>query len=182
MPMPPRRYLDSCCSIGMHGPTDVRVPWKPSALLGDLRHAGIHGALVWHWTAREYSPVYGNRVLLDEIAGHDRLFPCWVLVPHHAGEMAPGPDVVAEMEERGVRAAKLFPRRHGYRFDEAVCGAIFSALEDERGFRSSPTSGATVKISRRRSPRWTGSASGIRACPSSFRKPVGRTPATCSPS
>ena len=132
MTTPTRRYLDSCCSIGMHGPTDVRVPWKTSALLEDMRHTGIHGALVWHWLAREYNPVYGNRVLLEEIAGHDRLFPCWVLVPHHAGEMPPGPEVVAEMEERGVRAAKLFPRRHGYRLDESVCGEIFAALEAAR--------------------------------------------------
>ena len=128
--MPPLRYVDSCASIGMHGPTDARVPWTVESLLDDMGHAGVHGALVWHWLAREYAPTYGNRVLLEETAGHDRLFPCWVLVPHHAGEMAPGPAVVAEMEERGVRAAKLFPRRHGYRFGEEVCGEIFSALED----------------------------------------------------
>jgi len=127
--MAPRRYLDSCASIGMHGPNDARVPWKTSDLLDDMEYAGIHGALVWHWLAREYAPAYGNRVLLEETAEHERLLPCWVLVPHHAGEMLPGPKVVAEMRERGVRAAKMFPRRHGYRFDEAVCGAIFSALE-----------------------------------------------------
>ena len=128
--MPPFRYLDSCASIGMHGPNDVRVPWKVSSLLGDMRHTGIHGALVWHWTAREYDPGYGNRVLMEETADEPRLLPCWVLMPHHAGEMAPGPDVVREMVERGVRAAKLFPRRHGYRFDERVCGAILGALEE----------------------------------------------------
>ena len=123
------RYLDSCASIGMHGPTDARVPWKTASLLDDMQHAGIHGALVWHWLAREYDPGYGNHVLMEETASHDRLLPCWVLVPHHAGEMAPGPEVVAEMQERGVRAAKMFPRRHGYRFDEEVCGPIFAALE-----------------------------------------------------
>ena len=128
--MPAPFYLDSCASIGMNGPTDARVLWKPSSLLADLEHAGVHGALVWHWLAREYHPGYGNRVLLEEVAAHDRLLPCWVLVPHHMGEMAPGPEVVAEMRERGVRAAKMFPRRHGYRFDDDVCGLLFSALED----------------------------------------------------
>jgi predicted TIM-barrel fold metal-dependent hydrolase len=123
------RYLDSCASIGMHGPTDARVPWEVVDLLDDMEHTGIHGALVWHWLAREYAPTYGNDVLLEEVAEHERLLPCWVLVPHHAGEMPPGSEVVAEMQERGVRAAKMFPRRHGYRFDEAVCGEIFSALE-----------------------------------------------------
>ena len=127
--MPSPLYLDSCASIGMNGPVDARVPWSASDLLADMEHAGIHGALVWHWLAREYDPGYGNAVLLEETAGNDRLIPCWVLLPHHAGEMAPGPKVVAEMQERGVRAAKMFPRRHGYRFCEEVCGEIFSALE-----------------------------------------------------
>lgn len=123
------KYLDCHASVGMHGPTDARIPWKLSSLLDDMRHTGLHGALVYHWLAREYDPGYGNRALLDEIAGKDRLFPCWVLLPHHAGEMAPGYAVVAEMQERGVRAARMFPRRHHYRFTEDVCGELFSALE-----------------------------------------------------
>ena len=113
----------------MHGPTDARIPWKVEALLDDMEHTGIHGALVWHWLAREYAPTYGNDELLEEIAEHERILPCWVLVPHHTGEMASGPEVVAEMQERGVSAAKMFPRRHGYRFGEEVCGEIFGALE-----------------------------------------------------
>ncbi|MFQ5569379.1 MAG: amidohydrolase family protein [Rhodothermales bacterium] len=132
MPGTSLRYLDCHASLGMHGPTDARVPWKRSSLLDDMRHAGIHGALVWHWTAREYDPGYGNRLLLEEIAGQERLFPCWVLVPHHSGEMPPGPDLAGQMQEQGVRAAKMFPRRHNYRFDEAVCADLFAALEDTR--------------------------------------------------
>ncbi len=124
------RYLDCHASLGMHGPTDARVPWKREALLADMQHADIHGALVYHWLAREYDPGYGNRVLMDEIAGHERLFPCWVLVPNHTGEMPPGAEVVAQMQARGVRAARMFPCRHRYRFDEAVCGELFAALED----------------------------------------------------
>ncbi len=124
------RYLDCHASLGMHGPTDVRIPWKRGALLADMRHAGIHGALVYHWLAREYDPAYGNRALLEETADEERLWPCWVLLPHHTGEMPPGAEVAAQMKAYGVRAARMFPRRHRYRFDEAVCGEIFGALED----------------------------------------------------
>lgn len=124
------RYLDCHASIGKHGPTDARVPWKKSELLSDMRHSGLHGALVYHWTAREYDPGHGNRRLLEEIAGEERLWPCWVLLPHHAGEMAHGREIVAEMRQQGVPAARMFPRRHHYRFHEAVCGEIFEGLED----------------------------------------------------
>ncbi len=125
-------YLDCHASLGMHGPTDIRVPWKRAALLSDLQHAGLHGALVWHWLAREYNPVYGNRVLMEEVAGQERLFPCWVVLPHHCGDLPPGPVLVAQMQEAGVRAARMFPRSHRYRFDEAVCGDLFAALEAAR--------------------------------------------------
>ena len=124
------RYLDCHASLGMHGPTDVRIPWKRASLLADMQHAGFHGALVYHWLAREYDPVYGNRVLLEACADAERLYPCWVLLPHHTGEMPPGAEVVAQMQEQGVRAARMFPRRHRYRFDEAVCGELFAALEE----------------------------------------------------
>lgn len=126
----PLRYIDSCASIGMHGPTDARVPWKTTDLLSDMAHTGIHGTLVWHWLAREYHQGYGNRVLLEEVSTSNRLYPCWVLVPHHADEMPPGPEVVGHMLDHGVHAAKLFPRRHNYRFDEAVCGLLLGALEE----------------------------------------------------
>lgn len=124
------RYLDCHASLGMHGPTDARVPWKAQSLLSDMRHAGIHGALVYHWLAREYDPGYGNRQLLEAIAEEERLYPCWVLLPHHSDEMPPGTVLVRQMQQQGVRAARLFPRRHHYRFDEAVCGDLFAALED----------------------------------------------------
>jgi predicted TIM-barrel fold metal-dependent hydrolase len=123
------RYLDCHASIGMHGPTDARIPWKVNALLDDMRHVGIHGALVYHWMAREYDPSYGNHILMQEIAGSERLYPSWVLLPHHTGEMARGAEVVAEMQAAGVYAARMYPRRHHYRFDELVCGELFSALE-----------------------------------------------------
>lgn len=126
------RYLDCHASLGMHGPTDARVPWKREALLADMQHAGIHGALVYHWLAREYDPGYGNRQVMDAVAGHERLLPCWVLLPHHSGEMPPAADVVAQMQAQGVCAARLFPRRHRYRFNETVCGDLFAALEAAR--------------------------------------------------
>jgi predicted TIM-barrel fold metal-dependent hydrolase len=127
-----RLYIDCHASIGKHGPTDVRIPWRKETLLDDMQHIGIHASLVYHWLAREYDPVFGNRALMEEIADNDRLIPTWVLLPHHTGEMPPGPQIVAGMEQAGVRAARMFPRRHHFRFNESVCGELFAALEKAR--------------------------------------------------
>lgn len=124
-----RVYVDTYASIGMHGPTDARVRFRVSELLSDMDHAGITAALVYHWIAREYDPMYGNMVLLEEIAEHrDRLFPVWVLQPDATREMDHPEQVVEQMKAHGVVAARMFPRRHGFAFSMATCGPLLSAL------------------------------------------------------
>jgi predicted TIM-barrel fold metal-dependent hydrolase len=127
-----RVYIDCHASIGKHGPTDARIPWRTASLLDDMQHTGIHASLVYHWLAREYDPGFGNRALMEEIVGNERLIPSWVLLPHQTGEMPAGSEIVTEMEAGGVRAARMFPKRHHYRFNEAICGELFAALERAR--------------------------------------------------
>jgi len=125
-------YIDSWAVVGKPGPKDPETPWSTEDLLADMERCGIHGALVSHALAREYDPVYGNRLLLDELRKSERLFGCWVLMPHHTGEMPEADVLVDEMEAHGIRAAKMFPSSHLYDFSEEVCGGIFTALERRR--------------------------------------------------
>lgn len=125
-----RLYLDCTTSLGKHGTTDARVPHNLRDLLANMEHAGIHGALVWHWLAQEYDPMFGNQVLMQEIAGNPRLFPCWILLPHHVGEMPRGSEVVRMMQAQGVKAARMLPRKMQYLFNEGMCGEILSALQE----------------------------------------------------
>jgi predicted TIM-barrel fold metal-dependent hydrolase len=50
-------------------------------------------------------------------------------MPSHTGEMPPPKDVVKEMQDNGIRAAKMYPRTHHYFFNEDTCGALLSELE-----------------------------------------------------
>lgn len=129
--MPSRiKYLDAFAAIGMQGPVDAKVPWTMESLLEDMRHTGIHGALVYHTIAREYAPMYGNRHLVELIADEERLFPCWVVLPSISDEMLPPRELVGQMQSAGVLAAKMFPQRHHIALTEALCGELFSALEE----------------------------------------------------
>ncbi len=123
-------YIDCFASFGKRGPKDERAAWEKERLLDEMEYCGIHGALVHHNLAREYDPMYGNRLLMREIKDNPRLIPCWVLLPHQTGEVPRGEKLVREMLKNGVRAAKLYPRVHHYAFNEDTCGEIFSALED----------------------------------------------------
>lgn len=123
-------YIDCFASFGKRGPKDSRAAWDKKTLLDEMEYCGIHGGLVYHNLAREYDPMFGNRLLMEEIKGNARLYPCWVLLPHQTGEMPRGKKIIRQMDENGVRAAKMFPRLHHYAFNEDTCGEIFSALED----------------------------------------------------
>ncbi|MFQ6096735.1 MAG: amidohydrolase family protein [Armatimonadota bacterium] len=102
------------------------------SLLREMDNCGIGEALVYHATAREFSPAAGNEELMCELAGEDRLHPCWVLLPHATAEF-PEPEVlVPEMIARGARAARLWPKHHQFVMNEATCGRLFSALEEHK--------------------------------------------------
>ena len=116
----------------MAGPVDERIPWKKQQLLEDMEHTGIHGSLVYHWLSREYDPSYGNKELLDLCQDEQRLFPCAVLLPHHAREFPPPNQFVPTLRPQGYFATKIFPRRHNYTFDIDVCGAMLEALQQEQ--------------------------------------------------
>jgi len=125
-------YLDALARIGKMGPKDEKIPWKAETLLMEMEHCGIHGALVYHSVAREYDPAYGNRMLMEEVRGSPRLYPCWVLILHHCGEMPPGRELVRQMLHAGVRAARICPKAHSFPLDEHACGELLDALESER--------------------------------------------------
>ncbi len=71
---------------------------------------------------------------MEEITGHDRLVGCWVVMPHHTGEMPAPHTLVAEMIEQGVKAARIFPARttHNWSLAPWSSGELFGALETAR--------------------------------------------------
>jgi predicted TIM-barrel fold metal-dependent hydrolase len=129
--MPSRIYIDCCAMVGPRGQKDVETPIETEVLLEEMEWCGIHGALIAHATAKDYDPAYGNRKLLKELKKSPRLYGVWTVMPHYTGEMWPPRDVVREMQENGIRAAKMYPRSHHYFFNEDTCGELLSALEEE---------------------------------------------------
>ncbi len=127
-------FFDSNCVIGKRS---VRRPGQPGEaeiylledLLAEMDYAGIDDALVYHSLAKEYVPMLGNRKLMDEISGHERLHPCWVVMPAGTGEMPHPRALVGEMLERGVKAVRLFPQEHSFSLSDWCSGELLRELE-----------------------------------------------------
>jgi len=100
--------------------TDVR------GLLSAMDDAGIARALVHHAQARQWDAVEGNRTLLAEIKGHDRLFPCLVALPPATGEMNPDELVSTCRELHG--AVRAFPAEHQWQLAPWCAEDLLAAL------------------------------------------------------
>lgn len=127
----PIRFFDCNIQIGNWSAPKDEQPRTAQDIAALMAEAGIAEGLAFHALAKEYSPAEGNERLMREIQGLP-LHPCWVLMPHHTGEMAAPGDLIQEMRERGVKAAKLYPVAHQYRLSEWCAGKLLSALEENR--------------------------------------------------
>jgi len=126
------QFFDCNCATGRQGVRRNQAAVTADELLEEMRYAGIAEALVYHVLAKEYDPAYGNRRLLEEVQGHPPLHPCWVVMPHHTGEMARPEELVEQMAASGVRAARAFPISQNFRLGELSAGALLAALQDRR--------------------------------------------------
>ncbi|MBU0478508.1 amidohydrolase family protein [bacterium] len=98
-------------------------------LIKEMDHFEIDCALVSHWDAVKDHPSSGNAKLIEEIKGHNRLFPCWFVIPHHTGEMPEPKKLIKEMISKNVRAVRLFPIFHNFSMEEWSIGPLLKELE-----------------------------------------------------
>jgi len=122
-------YLDCYATVGRRGTKDELAAWKTETLIEEMEHCGIHGALVAHALSREYDPAFGNKALMKELSKSPRLYGAWTVMPHQCGDMPLPKDLIQQMLDSGIRAARMFPRLHHYDFDELTCSELFSELE-----------------------------------------------------
>jgi predicted TIM-barrel fold metal-dependent hydrolase len=127
--MKDRIYIDCYAMIGKKGPKDVETRYQTEVLLEEMEWCGIHGALVAHSVAKEYDPMYGNRMLARELMKSNRLYGVWAVMPHHTGEFPEPGELVREMKDNGIVAAKMFPRAHRFPFNPEYCGDLLEELE-----------------------------------------------------
>jgi predicted TIM-barrel fold metal-dependent hydrolase len=131
--MPNPLIFDCWAAYGPHPAKDPEQRWTLDHLLADLDLYGISAALVRHEQCQYYDPMHANQRLVAEIAAHrDRLYPCWCVMPHQAGDFPPPPVLLRAMDQHDVRAALLTPAAHGYPVHADVLGPLAKACKRRR--------------------------------------------------
>jgi predicted TIM-barrel fold metal-dependent hydrolase len=125
----PFPLFDCWASYGARPDKDPHERWTLVQLLADLDFAGFGAALVRHEQALHYDPMFSNRRLAEEVAGHEgRLCPCWLAMPHHCGDFPSPGELAAEMVEHRVRALWFAPATHGYPIHADLLGPLAEEL------------------------------------------------------
>ena len=130
--LPSVNFFDSNCMLG---PTNTnREPSFISSqdLLSEMDRVGIGEALVFSSRSLMSHPDDGNRMILKETVDHPRLHPCWVLLPPGTRELPDPKVLIREMQEAGVRAARLFPAMHNYPFVTDILAPLLDVLAGAR--------------------------------------------------
>jgi hypothetical protein len=110
--------FDANCRLGP-------FPWgqlgaaSAADLLRLMDTTGVDRALVSHTMSWHHDPATGNRQILREVGGHDRLRPCWVALPEACGELGPPRRFAQDALAQGVGAVRVYPREHGFDLDGA---------------------------------------------------------------
>jgi Predicted metal-dependent hydrolase of the TIM-barrel fold len=128
------KFFDSNCSIGRRSIVNPHSFYDTAELLIAMKYYGIGRAMVYHSLGREYNPVEGNRMLMDEINDCNILYPIWCIMPHHTGEFPAPTELAEQLRTSGIKAVTLFPSERDQRFslEPWSCGEMFSMLEEYR--------------------------------------------------
>jgi uncharacterized protein len=97
-------------------------------LLLRMDDLGIQKTLVSHTLAWQHDPAYGNRILMEEIAGNPRLQPCWILNPSlesYGGVRGLEKQIV----EHNLCAVRIFPKDQVFAFTDWMAGDLFAMLD-----------------------------------------------------
>ncbi|MFH1086852.1 MAG: amidohydrolase family protein [Chloroflexota bacterium] len=121
--------FDANCCLGSWpegGPTLA----ERGDLLAAMDRLGIAKALVRHTLGIHDAPERANRVLLEQLAGHERLAPCWTGLPPATGELGALDDWLASASRHRVRAVALYPTSHGYPLAPWLCDGLLAPLAE----------------------------------------------------
>ncbi len=121
-------FFDCNCHIGRYSIKHPEAFTTTNELVKEMEYSGIAEALVFHTMAKEYAPSVGNEMLLQEIQGRP-LHPCWIVMPHHTGEMPPPDELLAQMRANGIRALRAFPNAHSFTLGDWCAGDLLSMVE-----------------------------------------------------
>lgn len=123
-------FFDANCIVGRRSAPLPDALRDPDDILDEMDRVGIDGALATHASAIETDILGGNAEMSEIAARQGRFQPCYVIVPHHTGEMPRGDALVRYLETGRARTARMYPQHHRYEAGQTWCGQTYATLAE----------------------------------------------------
>jgi len=123
-------FFDANCVVGRRPSLPPGAIWKADDIIKEMRRLDIEGALAVHASAIESDILGGNARITELCEQHDEFEPCYVILPHHTGEMPGGDKLIRYLEKGGARAVRMYPAKHCYKAGLTWCGATYATLAE----------------------------------------------------
>ena len=108
------RFFDASCRLGRPAAPAEGMPWQTDEILEIMERCHIDNALAYHIVAKDGEVADGNELLLEEIAGIDRLQPQWCAIPATFEEFLHADDLHKAMKENGVKTLRIAPKNFAH--------------------------------------------------------------------
>lgn len=102
------RFFDVNCFLGQPVPPILRSFATAGDLLAEMDDIGIEKAVVCHVDAQIPVPE-GNRRLMRDIQGRERLLPCWIIHPQFFTGPRDVKECLTELRGEGIRIVRVQP-------------------------------------------------------------------------
>jgi Predicted metal-dependent hydrolase of the TIM-barrel fold len=105
-------------------------------VLETMRENNVEKAVVYNVLSYQYNAAYGNKLLLNEIRGHESLLPVIMLYPTHTNEMGGPEEIYKMLNENRIKGVLLYSGLYrdraggNYTADEWNMGDIYMLLEE----------------------------------------------------
>lgn len=119
--------IDTDALIGRHPRIDAGGG-TVGELLAAMDRCGIAEAVVGHTMSWLHDPATGNRRVSCELAGADRLAPCWAIPPDECFDARGAGRFVTAARDAGVAAVRAYPADHGYDLPGPDAAPVLAAL------------------------------------------------------
>jgi len=100
------------------------------SLIQSMNYYGVDYALTSHYQALFGNPMHFNELLLTEIRGKKRLFPCWYVLPHHTSEMLAPEKLIGKLISKGIKAVRIPFGEYNQCFNEWILSELFELFEE----------------------------------------------------
>lgn len=126
-------FFDANVIYGLPSESKPTMPVKNTAeLQQEMRNAGIRKALVKREEQICAGPVFGNKLLAEDIRDSENLWGIWMMLPPHTHELPEPDNMLQEMKKNRIAAWQFIPSLHRFVFHWRLLKTWFKLAEQKK--------------------------------------------------